>query len=301
VIRMSFFYWLIVLLVFEETIEFFYRKKLSSTANRFKNINSDLEIVNIGSGPGLYAIDYSSGKRNGFNMSTAPQSFSYGFKLLKHYSKNIKDNAIIIIIIMCPLSFGNNQDYLKKGYGDQYYGVLRPSEIDDYSISRAFMVYHPIFFKCLSMFKRVLLGNNRIKNEIKQDEPSVVVGWKNQFLLKDLVDSRQAEIHKNAFKEKIEVINNIINFCKSNNWRPVFVIPPVPRNTRSYISGDFLSAFVYENLKQIEPICTLDYYELDDRVALTFSNDIFLSQDSKQVFSKILFEDIDELERECKI
>jgi hypothetical protein len=298
---------LVLLFVFWEVAEFLfrhsekYRQSLGDLRKFQEKIPDNLEIVNIGSGPGVYAIGYQDCPWRGFNFSTAPQNYKYGFRILKNYEGKIAPNAIIIII-MCPLSFGKNLEYDRKDYSDQYYPFLPPKDIDHFSTFRAFMLRHVLTWKILRKGKRFLLkigGKAQVSEEKVSDgaAPNKVVScWKKEFDLYDLKDERQGEKHREAFQEKIKILREGIDYCEEKTWRPVLVIPPIPPQTREYISQEFLKCFVYDNLQQVlkghQEVKLLDYYGDERFPKEMFENEIFANQTGKDLFSKILFQDI---------
>lgn len=306
-----------------------YKESLGGAWKLQKPVPKQLEIVNIGSGPGLYAITYEHSSKRGFNFSTAPQNYKYGFRLLKRFSEHLCANCIIIIIVMCPLSFGNNDDYARPGYSDKFYGVLTPQEIDEYSWKRAWMVRHPLLQKvlrklCIEMhafcskckdgiFRRQEKrpAGQEMENHQEQgkefvalcgqeagnaQEPEIVRIWKQEFQLQNLTEPSQAERHKIAFAEKRRIICEGIDRCYDKSWRPVFVIPPVPPKTRDYVGEAFLQAFVYDNLEKLQnrypKLPLLDYYKDERFDTSMFQNDIFVNEAGRKRFSEILFSDI---------
>lgn len=304
---------IIALIVLEEIIELIYKKsndykKTLGGADRFKNVPQNIDICNIGSGPGLYAISYDDRDKLGFNFATAPQSYKNGFRILKRFKNNINENAIIIII-MCPLSFGKNNDYDAPNYMDKFYGILPKEDIDGYSIKRLWIVNHPFFIKCLRKIKRLFVKLKKIINKknnlVITKQNSTIENWKKEFNLKDLKDSSQSVNHKEAFDEKIDNIEQGIKFCQDNKWKPVFVIPPIPRGTREYISDEFINEFVYKNLSILQnkysSVKTFDYFKDNRFTNEYFANDIFVNEKGKKLFSSILFNDLEAFENEtCK-
>ena len=292
-----------ILILLEELLEYWYRKKTNANVYRFRHMPKQLDICNVGSGPGFYGITYEDYPLTGFNMSTAPQSFFYGYKILKHYSKKIKKGAIIIII-MCPLSFGNNQDYHKKGYDDTYYGLVPAKEIEHFSIRRAFLLSHPLMMNVLRKLLHFVKGNkNRThlqsRKPEQRSEPEIISGWKREFQLQDLKNAEQSKDHKEAFAEKIKVLSEEIEFCYRKNWRPVLVTPPVPGSIREYISDEFADRFVYKNiyelLRRFPNLQLLDYYKDDRFTEEKFQSAVFMNEIGRKDFSKILFNDIAEI------
>ena len=293
----------VVAILIEETAEFFYRrsdKYLRSLGGTgaFHRIPDGLTICNIGSGPGMYAISYDNYKGKGFNFSTSPQSFKYGFRILEQFKEKISDHAIIIIIIMCPLSFGKNASYRKKDYSDKFYGILPKDKIDGYSKWRAFLLYHPLALRIVKKVRALFKNLRKRKQAYLLDEPAVISSWKKEFDLYDLQDANQAQAHIAVFQEKVQILLDGISFCQSQKWHPVFVIPPVPEKIRRYISNEFIQKFVYDNLNIIRKTCPeiilLDYYSDVRFKDNLFGNGVFVNEAGRELFSNILFNDINQ-------
>ena len=300
---MIWFYGLTCIWLVEEIAEILYKrtnryKKSLGGTDRFKNIPHDIEICSIGSGPGLYAISFDNTEKVGFNFCTAPQSFSYGYKILKNYADKIKENAVIIVVIMCPLSFGDNRNYKNKNYSDKFYNILPPSEIEGYSIIRHWKLRHPLLFGGMSKIKKILFQNNEcLSIRENSSEPNVIYGWKRQFDLINLKDASQSQKHEAAFEEKIKLLNDELNYCYEKGWHPVLVVPPIPKSTSKYISNSFAKAFVFDNIKKImdnnSKIKLLSYYNDDRFDESMFMNDIFMNEKGKNTFTNILMKDLE--------
>lgn len=302
------FFWivpiLLLLFIAERAAEHFYKKtdiyaKTLGGADRFlKSVPEHLEIVNIGSGPGLYDITYDHCRRKGFNFSTAPQNYKNGFRLLRRFAQNLSMNCIVIIVIMCPLSFGENEDYSQKSYMDKFYGILPKEDIDGYSIKRKLFLRHTFLMKLFGKTKNILYKGTQ-KREFRKGQPELISTWEREFHLENLTDAGQAKAHEQAFQEKIRILEEGIRYCREKTWRPVMVIPPVPRRTRAYISDEFTKRFVYDNLAVLQSdnpdVPLLDYFK-DKRFGDDcFSGDIFMNSNGQTRFSELLFQDIDSL------
>lgn len=285
-----------LLLIIEEMCEFIYRKtniykQSREQTIRLKEIPYGLDVVNIGSGPAYYGIDYKYCSKKGYNLATAPQNFIYGYRLLKHNAGKIKENAVIIIIIMAPMSFGHNMDIYSPDYSDKYYGVLDPKDIDGYSSKRRFLIYHPLAYK---VFKKI--KNKLKKKSMANVKHTIVENWIAEFNLKDLKDAQQADNHKEMFKEKIDLLSEMIEFCCEKKWKPVLVTPPIPKETRDQVSDDFLEVFVYDNIallqKRFKNLKYINYYSDSQFDSSCFRNDIFVNDKGKELFSNMLFSDV---------
>ena len=275
-----------------------YRASLGG-ADALRRVPDGIDICNVGSGPGLYAISYENCPRKGMNFSTAPQNFRYGFRILKRFQKKIRKNAIIVIV-MCPLSFGNNLDYFRPDYSDKFYGILRPEEIDGYSFRRAVLLHFPLLRRAFGASRRRLFP--AAAPETHSQEPPIITVWKREFCLKDLRNPAQAAEHQDAFNEKINLLREEVAFCHERQWRPVLVTPPVSENTRRFISPEFSRAFVFDNLdalrKNYPEVPLLNYYDDSRFDNSMFLNDVFLNREGQTRFSEILFADIDKWEEE---
>lgn len=290
-----------VLILIEETAEYFYKQtqrykdSLGGAANFTGYIPDELEIVNNGSGPAYYGINYKYSDMNGFNFGTAPRSLRNGFRLLKLFHEKIKYQAIVIIVVM-HLSFGKNLHRLRKNNMDKFYGIFPPEYIEGYSFTRALMLRHPLMRKVIQKIRRVFVSQP-VHETKKSDELPLVTGWKEEFALKDLRDASQAEAHRKAFAEDVQVLIDEIEYCRENSWCPVLVVPPVPEITRKYISDEFIQAFAYDNIKAVQEkypeLQLLNYYD-DKRFTddMFRENGIFANERGQEMFSKILFSDV---------
>ena len=312
----SFFLSILLLVVIEEIMEMIYKRSKQykdslGGAASFKKVPFELEIVNIGSGQGLYGISYESCELNGFNFSTAPQNYKNGIKILHKFSRHMAEKCIVIILVL-PMSFGKNKEYNKADYMDKFYGILPYREIEGFSLKRALILYHPFLRKMLKKVQRHLMGKNFLQKRpviedsntkmsmqeinIEEQIPDIINTWIKEFQLTDLYDVSQVMNHADSFQEKTAILSDGIKYCITNSWRPVFVISPVPPNTRSYIGEEFLEAFVYRNLsdlqKQFPNIPLLDYYADERFEQECFENDIFLNEKGRKMFSEILFQDV---------
>ena len=272
----------------------------NSEAYRFaQGVPEGLDIVNVGSTPGVYDISYAHSPWKGYNFSMAPQSFKYAFRLLERFKCYINIGAIIIIIIICPLNFGNNRDYKRRNYSDKYYGILPPEMIDRYSAVRALLLRRPLLMKSIGWIARhagcLLHGEERRATQ-KSDEPEIVRAWKRECGVRDLQDASQADDQRQAFLEKQEIVHNGLDFCERMGWKPVFVIPPVPPSTRKYVSDAFCQRFVYDNLQAIVAdrpnVPILDYWRDERYDEAMFQNDLVMNVQGRENFSAQLFEDI---------
>ena len=220
-------------------------------------------------------------------------------KILQKYKDKLKKNCIVIITIMCPMSFGMNNAINNRNYSDKYYYFLDKKDIDNYSLFKAFILKRPLFVFGGRFIKRIKNAlKSRISKECNNNKISVADSWMKQFHLQDLKSLKQAKAHERCFAKKRELLCEEIKFLKQNGLKPVLVILPVPKVTRDEISEEFIQEFSKKNVELVVEqmsVPVIDYYS-DERITEDmYRNDIFLNEKGKKFFSDILLSDVKKL------
>ncbi len=273
-------------------------------AERFQRIPDEIEIAAIGSGPGLYDVDLKNGVEHGFNFCQSPQSWMYGYRVLKAYKKKLKPDCIVMMVITCPLNFAEKKSAASAAYHVQYYGSLPPEDIDMYSRWRNFLRKFPLLWHPKWAFRiiRDVLPTDLEHNikRLNQREATVsayqlLKGWLEQSGLHDLRDPSQSEYQKEAMDKRKRWLRQTIELCEENKWRPVFVIPPMCGEVCDMVSSEFKEEFVLRPIKEVSggkyPI--LDYFNENEFL----SNDLyfsapFMNRYGREKFTKKLLVDV---------
>ena len=271
---------------------------------RFSNIPNNLDVVNIGSGPSYYDFDWSAiPEISGFNMAIAPEDFRYDARIIKHYGNRIKRGGVVVVVV-CPLSFGKNDYLYKDSFSEKYVSILPASDVDlpkwKYSLYKKL----PISLKCKNFITRVSGGLcrrlqkffSRKKADSLNPIYAMVNGWvSDNKYLNNLTDSAQAEYYRDTFKEKENDLKKIIDNCRIQELKPIIVIPPMSSGLRANISDGFIKSFVYDNLKSAADsgVPILDYLD-DERLKdeSFYINGLFLTPEKQKDFTKTVWEDI---------
>lgn len=260
----------------------------------FSNLNDQYDIVNIGSGPSYYDFNWSGiDKVKGYSFAVSPEDFRYDRRILHNYAKYIKPNGIVIIVI-CPLSFAENQYLLNDYYSFKYVGVLPQSEI---SLSKLkYKAYKNSIGKFLiNNYYRVCAMPQLLKSFLyrKKDkqlsaEERLVEGWlRDNPYLSNLKDLPNCDLTKGFEEKKIE-LNAIIDECINLNFRPVILIPPISEKLRTFFSKEFLNVFVYGNIRDLsDRVTVLDFlYNEDYGSSYLYSNGLFLKREFASEFTR---------------
>lgn len=276
---------------------------------KFKNVPFNLEIANIGSGPSLFDFDWENETVNGFNLAVWPEDFRYDLKILKRYKRNFKEDAIIIVVV-CPLSFGENKYLNTPQFLERYINVLPYREIELPYIWYILYKYFPSI-RFLRHWKKILKEKkletyyqelDNIDNEKKRTElaQELYYGWlKSNPLLSDLEDGMQSDRMSDIIQNRQNDLQELIDFCINSMLRPVIVIPPVGQYLKRRISQEFAENFVYIPLKKFKErnIPIFDYYNDDKYEQMDlYSNGLFLQKEARKNFTKQFLKDIKRME-----
>lgn len=273
-------------------------------AERFQRIPDGIEVAAIGSGPGLYDIDLKNSVEHGFNFCQSPQSWLYGYRVLKAYQKKLKSDCIAMMVITCPLNFAEKKSAASAAYHVQYYGSLPPEDIDMYSRWRNFLIKFPLLrhpkwaFRIIKDIPAFDLDHNEKKlssAEAKESARGLLNGWLEQSDLHDLRNPSQSEQQRGAMEKRKGWLRQTLDLCEENKWRPVFVIPPMCNEVCDMVSPEFKEEFVLRPIKEVsgEKYPILDYFNEDEFQ----SNDLycsapFMNRYGREKFTKRLLADV---------
>lgn len=217
--------------------------------NKFENVPQDIEILNVGSSHGKRGFVYENYENlRTFNFGLSGQTFYYDSILLKKYRNRIGERAIIII----PISYPSFQELDKedlKMYDGKYlkfldYADLENSELKDLLVCK----YFPVTTAKQNL-KKVVYDDERVYKD-------KIIGSKGKIDMSKIAKKKYkvfSEIQEfNSDSLSLKILENIINFCLENGWKPVLVTTPITDQLNEYYDG---SEFLKKWRKQI------DYYE----------------------------------------
>lgn len=298
-------------------INHFFRKseKLKCYFDFIKFIDpspQNLEIVNLGSNSGKYALEYDNSVR-GANWALGPQTLYYDFNILKQYHSYLKPNAFVIVPL-CPFS-GCIKNFAESSVNLKYYSFLHPAMIHEYSkeIQKTItpLIFHPILLSVklygiksfirnsIASFVKLhpskLLINPMNKETLEKDAEQWIKGWKEQFNIKDLDSKNIPEEIKNAVQFNAEILSKMIDFCRERDLILVFVLPPVTKMLNSKLSNSFKELYIYSlfNGSKKNDVQFLNYLG-DERFSDDnyYFNSYFLNASGRKLFTNQLLKDI---------
>lgn len=284
-----------------------YYRNLFEDVEKFNNIDGNLEYVNLGSTFANYAFDYNLLGLKGFNFAINGQNLEYDFKLLKHYQDKIKPGAKFFIVCAdLELVYTTTKEYFKNVRIYKYYrNILNFGEVP--FILKYYLAYILFPIIKLNSVKYILHDsdpynkkdyetNNMSLEDANNDALRRMRGWESMFKIKDWDSQDMKDSHINEINENIDYLKSMIEFCKTKEWKPYIVVPPVSYLLNQKISEKFVEKnliFYLKNVASEEYVMLLDYSR-DARfqdLAL-YINSACLNKRGRQVFMETLLNDI---------
>lgn len=231
----------------------------------FKTIKQNLDLINLGSGPAQYALDYSESKINATNLAVGPQTIFYDFQVLKNYHSYLKKNGTILFVL-CPFTFCKdfycNENRSKTYMNIRYYPILHRAMIDNYDKN---LYRNWVEFPLLLNIKiwRILIkdskqsntfnisNNDLLEEEMVKSAEDRIKGWMKEFSMKSLNPDDLPERVKKSIQFNCDIFKSMVNFAKERTYNCLVIIPPFSKELTSLIPQNFIEGCLYSPLKDI--------------------------------------------------
>lgn len=273
-------------------------------AQKFWDIKTfGIDVINLGSGAAFHDFNYSGCNVKGMNWALSPQSLVHDYNILRNYFSYLKEGACVIITV-CPFSCLYSMYDRQSNF--KYYTFLHPATIinfDDNEREKALSIklnpFKEMPVKSILFTVRELLSNikhfafsNAKKKNLKNSADSILSSWMKQFGINDL-NSMLSPKHIEEQNSRRRTLDEMINFCKERQLKPIIVIPPMHHTLTSQFTHKMINNYINNFLLNIDaPI--MNYMEdsmfQDDNY---FENALFLNNKGAMLFTRTLLEDIE--------
>ena len=263
---------------------------------RYEDMPDDLELINFGSSHAEYGIDYSVSPNvyNSFNFALSSQALEMDNALLKTYAAHLKEGCVVLITISTFSLYFDAESLIEGQYGRYYrilpYRLIPGSNVGDWMQYRAF----PIVSSQKNVFQAFAPRSEPVHIlPLAPTEKSYFVerGIERANGHKEYLQDGKSERQINALKEMIDL-------CYENGWEPVLISTPVTfyydtvfsEGEKEQISGDL------QELMKCYP--SLQYFDYGRHPSFYTDPEMFIDADhlnqmGREVFSKILFSDLE--------
>lgn len=262
-----------------------FNEELFPDCRKFWEYNKfNTDVINLGSTSGCHAFDYEGLPICGGNFALRHNPLSGDLAILKNYFGYLNPNNSHVIITLCAFSsLAGSYDFME----DRFYSLIYPSSIPHFSYRRQQQIKqyatYPLrlfpLWSIISEIKSLLLKDKRsIKTEEEMilDADRWIHAWKHEFALNNFSQPLSL-INQDGLKDALNILNEIISFCKERNIKPVLVLPPMYHTLASKFDKNARKQFLDDLIEKIDDKSVKFYDFMSDS---RFSNDITLFQDS---------------------
>lgn len=283
-------------------------KNIFNDAERILKIPQHLDIINLGSNPAKFGLDYSESNVKGYNLAVGPQTLSYDFEMLKNYHSYFNEKGPRILLLFCPFSLC--KDVYTKEDGDvykdlRYYPILHKASIAHYDDKLyETWIRHPhklglkTYFRIVRHFRRNKIMqidfNPLSEKQMKQSALEYIKNWKAEFFLSSLNPEHLSDRVLSSLTYNSHKLDEIKDFCKERDINPIIVLPPLSPELNEIIPSDMKERCTYSILRN-KGLLLLDYTE-DIRFCKNeyFLDALKLNKKGRILFTNQLIKDLKE-------
>ena len=132
------------------------------------------------------------------------------------------------------------------------------------------------------------------QRDLEIDADRWMNGWKHEFSIYDFTDKLSLR-NNDSYSSSMQILEEIVEFCKSRNLKPVLVFPPVSKALSSRITKRmqeiYLDSFIQNSkVKDIPYFNYLNDKEFFDNTL--FLNSFFLNNNGSKKFTSRVITDL---------
>lgn len=266
------------------------------------------DVVNLGSTHPKFAFDYSESSLKGMNWAVGPQTLEYDFMILRNFHHSLREGATVIIPI-CPLTFFLYK-YSNMRNVAKYYKVFASDLIPDFDSNQYHreimypLIYYPLrlryLIKDIPKDKRMELTNNPISSEQIETDATMWIEkcWNREFSIDICHMQELSDDNQQAIEANINLLRQIVVFCKEHSYRPVITYLPVSKVLGNKFSSEFIEKHIH--LYVARAISGLDVpvldYMKDERFQSSdyYINSFFMNRKGARYFTNIFLRELEQ-------
>lgn len=283
----------------------YYQNLISNVKKFIDGVDNDIELASFGSSYSKYGIlPNEIPTKKAFNFGIQPESIHYDFKMLKMYTNHLKKGCIVLLNI--PNLVFTFVDYSSEQANTKYYYFMDKQYIKNYKNYKKFLIkYFPILrnpYLLRYILKDVRKDDYDARIETKLDVEGVkkeailrIEGWKKNAKLNNTIDAKVSTEMRSTFEKTQKILEDMIEYCIANNFKPVIVIPPVSSVLLQMLSKEFMRTYLYDNIEKANKrkIPILDYlYREEMQDYKLYINADFMNVTGRKLLTKTIIQDL---------
>lgn len=235
-----------------------YKNSYVTIKGYLQGVPTNLKIAVFGSTYAKYAFNnFEELRLNGFNFSLEAEALQSDYRLMKQYEAHLTPGCIVVINLAACVTCCNEEDVVVL-YANNYYKILPFKMLPKVlrcSFKRWWHYIFPIGLKNLKQFGRLIIDTDCIDDVTSRHPVSVssslanenmeniANGWIQMFKLKDLKSTDIPKKIEECVGTNEHTLNEMVTFCKSKKWKPLFVIPPMSSKLNRFFRMNLLIRF----------------------------------------------------------
>ena len=272
---------------------------ISNTGYR-KNLQRNLEIVNLGSNPARFGFFYENIK--GENWSTGTQGLDKDLEILKYYHSYIKEGGYILLPIV---PFTSVSGYLTKDTESLQYRAKFIKILDSLQHKHIYnpkevyrWIKYPLFYhkKALKYLIKDVKYDDRLNitnqlmqhTELIEDAKLWMSCWKKEFHIHDFRKPLNKDLLEGR-KQAITMFKALLDFSIERGYKPIIISLPVSKELSKLITPDikeiYIDSFVREFNNYNVPYLDYTYNDFFSNNAL-YQNALFMNLKGRKIFTK---------------
>ncbi|MDO4319841.1 MAG: hypothetical protein Q4C34_04625 [Bacteroidales bacterium] len=231
-----------------------------------RGIPQHLDMINLGSTPARFALDYADSGVRGFNLAVCPQTLEYDYRMLKNYHSYLDDNGPrVAVLVVCPFSLLKDRYRADDGplsLDRRYYLILHHAMINGYdeAVYQRLSRKAPLLLASKANLRTALrrplqrklaVAANTLTGEgMRASAEAYLAGWRREFGLDDLTTGTMSATAAAAVEANVALIGEMKRFCAERDITLTAVVPPLSQTLRTMIPAAFIEKNLYEPLRR---------------------------------------------------
>lgn len=257
----------------------------------------DLQVVNLGSNHPKFGFDYSETGLRAMNCAVGPQTFEYDFAVLRKIAPYLATGARVLIPV-CLLKFFLYRQKSRSVHA-KYYTFLSREDIVGYSkLEQIRLLKYPLIFnprllrfviRDVPKDTRLELTENPMKDAValNKDADNWINCWNREFNI-SLPNPKLSKENESDISQNICILREMLEYCKSHNFKPVITILPVTKYLSSRFTGDFIQEHIIRYIDAANSVNApvLNYLK-DERFTAPelYINSFFMNKKGRTLFA----------------
>lgn len=254
-------------------------------------------IINLGSTYAYYDFNYNTVGVNGVNMANCPQYLDVDLLLIKKYGKKLKKGTKVLIVLPDFVFAVDSEEESKKIISSYFYlGFSYGKNNLKYFIKAKII-------KMKSSIKSILKKNNKSKYPIGIEDKGLCANqrlesWVDALGIPSFENGEITKELRGRINHNIELLSDIIIYCKKVNLQPIIIVPPVSLEMKNRVSRDCLHTYLFEPISIIGNNIPILNYLLDEKFdnSELYWNSDCLNEIGAVKFTERVLKDIESME-----